>query len=44
MDQMFCYIFRHLTDEYADEIALIRQQFNREPFQWLEPRYAPSWP
>jgi len=38
LDGLFVSIFRGLTERFAEEISCINQQFQREQFQWLEPR------
>ena len=37
---MFVHIFKGLTAKYANEIAVVNQQFERSPFKWLEPTYV----
>eukprot|EP00038_Savillea_parva_P030863 m.80980 g.80980 ORF g.80980 m.80980 type:complete len:607 (+) comp9382_c0_seq3:44-1864(+) len=43
MDKLFVYIFTELQTRFANEIALINQQFEREPFQFLVPSLRLDW-
>lgn len=44
LDQMFVHIFKGLQSRFAKEIELVRQQFDRPPFQFLEPSLRIEWP
>ena len=43
LDKLFVSIFRGLTERFGEEIAAVNAQFEREPFQWLEPSLRLDW-
>ncbi|XP_063986009.1 aspartate--tRNA ligase, cytoplasmic isoform X1 [Diachasmimorpha longicaudata] len=42
--QMFTELFRGLQEDYADEIAAVRQQYKVEPFRFLDPPLKLEFP
>eukprot|EP00055_Hartaetosiga_balthica_P003257 m.7147 g.7147 ORF g.7147 m.7147 type:complete len:540 (+) comp2717_c0_seq1:1-1620(+) len=40
----FVQIFRGLNERFSHEIEVVRKQYNREPFTWLEPTLRIEWP
>lgn len=44
LDRLFVSIFKGLQEIYAEDIAVINQQFPREPFEFLEPSLRLAWP
>jgi aspartyl-tRNA synthetase len=42
--ELFVHIFKGLSTKFADEVAVVNQQFEREPFKWLEPTLRLEWP
>jgi aspartyl-tRNA synthetase len=44
MDQMFVHIFKSLQKNFAHEIKVVAEQFDRAPFEFLEPSLRLEWP
>jgi len=44
MDSMFIHIFMGLQEKFGEEIETVREQFDREPFQFLVPSLRLEWP
>lgn len=43
LDNLFLYIFKGLTSQYAKEIAIIQKQFPADDFKWKEPTLRLKW-
>eukprot|EP00045_Choanoeca_perplexa_P009702 m.94018 g.94018 ORF g.94018 m.94018 type:complete len:655 (+) comp15001_c0_seq3:116-2080(+) len=43
-DRLFIHIFKGLSTKFAHEIDVVHQQFDRQPFKWLEPSLVLQWP
>jgi len=44
LGNMFVHIFKGLQRDFAHEISVVREQFDREPFEFLEPTLRLAWP